>query len=314
MTGESMNTAEGDSARPLGSMTQRAEVLERVAQRIADAYGAQPKLLAAAVAGSVGTGLSDRWSDLEIDCYWEDPPTPDDRKAPIARLGAELTTLWEYDEDDREWSEDYVLDGVPVTVSNFRAATIEEFLEAVVERHDLDRAKHFRLAALRRSRPLRGEALLSGWRRRAMAYPDALVRAVLDQSFRYGGIPGWSARAALVERDDVIAVRTLLASVAERVFRATLAINRIYCPHGLAKWQHALLDECRMLPNDFASSLDGMWGPVPRVALSHAEALLIATLDLAEEELGLTLSTVRDELGEHRTPHGADTAGISRPR
>lgn len=303
-----MNIADDDSAlwALSTSKTQRTEALEQVAQRIADAYGSQPKLLALAVAGSVGAGLADSWSDLEIDCYWEDAPTREDRTAPIARLGADLTTMWEYDEDDREWSEDYILDGLPVTVSNFRTATIEEFLDAVVDRNDLDRIKHFRLAALRRSRPLRGEELLSGWRRRAEAYPDALLRASLEQTLRPGGVPGWNARAALVERDDVIAVRTLLAAVAERVFRATLAINRIYCPHGLTKWQHALLDECRILPADFATRLEGMWHPEPRVALAHAEALLLSTLDLAESELDTTLTGIRRELLDGRSRAPAD--------
>ena len=98
-----MNMADYDSKPAARSMskTQRTEVLERVAQRVPEAYGSQPNLLVVAVAGSVGAGLADSWSDLEIDCYREDAPTSEDREAPIARLGAELTAMWEYDEDDR---------------------------------------------------------------------------------------------------------------------------------------------------------------------------------------------------------------------
>jgi len=33
------------------------------------------KLAALTVAGSVGTGLAGRFSDLELDCYWFDPPS-----------------------------------------------------------------------------------------------------------------------------------------------------------------------------------------------------------------------------------------------
>ncbi len=45
-----------------------------VARRAAAAYTGNPKLAAFAVAGSVGSGLADRFSDLEIDCYWHEPP------------------------------------------------------------------------------------------------------------------------------------------------------------------------------------------------------------------------------------------------
>ena len=38
------------------------------AERAARAYTSDEKLAALAVAGSVGTGLADRFSDLELDC------------------------------------------------------------------------------------------------------------------------------------------------------------------------------------------------------------------------------------------------------
>ena len=45
----------------------------------------------------------------ELDCYWSSPPGDADRSGPIGALGGELTGFWEYDEDDQEWSEDYLL-------------------------------------------------------------------------------------------------------------------------------------------------------------------------------------------------------------
>src|SRR5271169_2415849 len=89
-----------------------------VASRAARAYAGNGKLAALAVAGSVGAGLADRFSDLELDCYWSSPPGDPDRIGPIGALGGELTGFWEYDEDDHEWSEDYLLGDLGVTVSN----------------------------------------------------------------------------------------------------------------------------------------------------------------------------------------------------
>ena len=41
-----------------------------LAGQAAEAYAGNAKLAALAVAGSVGSGLADRFSDLELDCYW----------------------------------------------------------------------------------------------------------------------------------------------------------------------------------------------------------------------------------------------------
>jgi hypothetical protein len=60
---------------------------------VARAYASNDKLAALTVAGSVGTGLADRFSDLELDCYWFDPPGDLDRSGPVHVLGGELQAL-----------------------------------------------------------------------------------------------------------------------------------------------------------------------------------------------------------------------------
>jgi len=67
------------------------------ARRAAQAYQPNPKLAALAVAGSVGSGLADQFSDLELDCYWFSAPGNQDRTGPIDALGGDLTALWDYD-------------------------------------------------------------------------------------------------------------------------------------------------------------------------------------------------------------------------
>jgi hypothetical protein len=93
------------------------------ARRAAQAYQANPKLAALAVAGSVGSGLADQFSDLELDCYWFSAPGNQDRTGPIDALGGDLTALWDYDQDEEEWSEDYRLRELDVTVGNFLTGT-----------------------------------------------------------------------------------------------------------------------------------------------------------------------------------------------
>jgi hypothetical protein len=55
-----------------------------VAERVAAASVGHPDLAALTAAGSVGAGLADQFSDLELDCYWSRPPTDRERLAASA--------------------------------------------------------------------------------------------------------------------------------------------------------------------------------------------------------------------------------------
>ncbi len=197
-----------------------------MAERAARAYAGNGKLAALTVAGSVGADLADRFSDLELDCYWSSPPGDADRTGPIGALGGELTGFWEYDEDDEEWSEDYLLGDLGVTVSNFLTGTVERFLDDVLLNAVTGPAKHMRLAALQRSRPLLGAELITSWRARADNFPDELVSALVRQALAPEVLTGWAARDALASRGDDLAAQDLLTRAGHAVVRAVLAVNR----------------------------------------------------------------------------------------
>jgi hypothetical protein len=65
------------------------------AWQIAEGYDDNQRLAVLTVAGWVGAGLADRWSDLELDCYWWQPPTDADGRTPIERAGAVLEDFWD---------------------------------------------------------------------------------------------------------------------------------------------------------------------------------------------------------------------------
>jgi hypothetical protein len=274
----------------------------RAAERVAAAYGPSPNLAVLAVAGSVGAGFADRWSDLELDCYWSEPPSEDDRRTPTSALGADLREFWDYDEDQEEWSEDYQLGALAVTVSNFTVATAERSLDAVLNDCDLDPVKHYRLAAIGSCRALRGTPTITAWRERAAAYPDALVLAVVESALSPERFPGWSAREALAERGDAIAFHSLLAAIAQGVLNAVLAINRTFQPHRLPKWQGRLLGSLPLRPEHLESRLEELWHARPLVALAVADELVYETIALTETLLGLQLGALRAALAEQRQP------------
>jgi hypothetical protein len=272
-----------------------------VAKSAARAYAPNGRLAVFAVAGSVGSGLADRFSDLEVDCYWHEPPGDRDRRAPIERLGGQLEAFWEYDTGDEEWSEEYILGTLPVTISNFVVGTAERCLDAVTLQADTDPVKHMRLAAIQCSRPLHGAALLCGWQDRAGRYPDRLVTAMVEQSLAPDALPGWSAREALARRGDDIALHHLLVSVQRAVFGAVLALNRIYQPHRLAKWQRHLLGGLQVAPGQLSERLHGLWSAGSAAhAIAQAESLLTDTVDLAEATAQVSLGEFREVLAERR--------------
>jgi hypothetical protein len=85
------------------------------------------------------------------------------------------------------------------------------------------------------------------------------------------------------------------------VVGAVLAINRVYAPHRLAKWQRPLLSGLRVTPADLAGRLHGMWSlDPPGPALRLAEDLLAETATLAETTAGADLAEFLADLAERR--------------
>ena len=271
-----------------------------VARRAAAGYAANPGLAALAVAGSVGACVADRFSDLELDCYWFRPPTEAERLAPVGSLDGELTALWDYDQDDEEWSEDYRVGELDITVSNFLVSSAERFLDDVVLRASTDPVRHMRLAALQRSCPLLGAELMASWRARADAFPDGLVSVLVEQALAPDVLRGWGAREALVSRGDGLAVGDLLARAGYAVVRVVLAVNRVYLPHRQLKWQRHLIAGLGLAPEQLGERLESMSASPPEEGLRTAEALLAETAALAEEHSGADISGFREALSERR--------------
>ena len=260
-----------------------------LARRAAGAYTRNPKLAALTVAGSVGAGLADRFSDLELDCYWSAGPSDQDRTAPIEALGGSLTALWDYDPDEEEWSEDYRLGQLDVTVSNFLTSTVDRFLDQVTGQADPDPVKHMRLAAVQRSQPLAGESLVTSWRERADQYPDQLVVAMVERSLNPQVLTGWAARA-------------LLSRIGYAVAGAVLALNRLYLPHRQLKWQQQLLSGLAVTPDRLTERLGQLFAPRTADAFQAAETLLADTVALAATRTEADLTGFRAELSERRRP------------
>jgi hypothetical protein len=283
-----------------GEVNVHAAWRMEVARRAARAYAGNGKLAALTAAGSVGAGLADRFSDLELDCYWSSAPSDADRTGPIDALGGELTGFWDYDAGDQEWGEEYLVGDLGVTISNFTTGTIGQWLDDVVLNADTAPVKHMRLAALQRSRPLLGAELITSWRARADSFPRELVSALVRQALAPEVLTSWAARDALVSRGDDLAAQVLLTRAGQAVVRAVLAVNRVYLPHPLIKWQHHLITGLELVPERLAERLGLVSAGPLAEAFRAAEALLEDTAALAEAHSDADLSSFRHALAERR--------------
>ncbi|HEY0936186.1 MAG TPA: DUF4037 domain-containing protein [Trebonia sp.] len=271
-----------------------------VAERVAAVYAGNPDLAALTVAGSVGAGLADRFSDLELDCYWTRPPTERERVAAVEALAGELAALWAYDPDDEEWSEDYRVGDLDITVSNFLTGTIERFLDDVLLRVSTEPVRHMRLAAVQRCQPLIGAEVIESWRTRAAEFPDNLVSALVEEALAPKALSGWAAREALASRGDDLALTSLRARSGQAVVHAVLALNRVYLPHRQLKWQRQLIAGLALAPDRFAERLGLVSAGPPEQALPALEGLLAEVADLAEAHSGADLEEFRETLAERR--------------
>jgi hypothetical protein len=85
------------------------------------------------------------------------------------------------------------------------------------------------------------------------------------------------------------------------VLGTVLAINRVYIQHRLVKWQRHMLAGLAVTPGRLADRLHALVSTASATqALDQAEALLIETVDLAENRAGIDLGEFRETLSERR--------------
>jgi predicted nucleotidyltransferase len=247
-----------------------------LAERIAAAYARNPNTAAIMIAGSVGRGRADRWSDIEIDVYYHRPPTITERRAAVEHAGGTLLAL---DEDDDEWEERMRFGAFEAATSTFLTSTMERYLNVVVDRADVAPLAQTRLSALLHALPVMGHTLIERWRARAAAYPDALIDAMLREHLRFDSF--WRNARMLAERDDRLLLVNQLLRTAERLMRALCGLNRRYLPtpDGL-KWMDESIAALPIAPSDLARRLRRVFESSPEDAVRELESLIDETLIL----------------------------------
>ena len=278
-----------------------------LAERIAAAYASDPNAQVVMIAGSVGRGRADRYSDIEVDVYYAEPPTVAQRIAAVERCGGEVELL---DEDDDEWEEQMVVHGFHAATSTFLVGTMERYLREVVDECRIATSAQVRLYSLQNAVTIKGGEQVERWRARAAAYPEGLRHAMLAENLPFDGF--WYAEEMFAARDDVLALYTLFVRVERQIIGALLGLNRLYLPTpDHIKWMDEMIDAMAVKPDDLSARLKGAFRLEPRAGVLALKELIVETLALVEMHMpGFDTAPYRANLGRQRPVWDAPPPGI----
>jgi predicted nucleotidyltransferase len=256
------------------------EVARRVAiaRRAVRAYAANDRVAAALVAGSVARGLADEASDIELDVYWTAPPSPADRAAAVEGAGFHRVYA---EEDEHEWADGLLVDGVKIDVSGFVTSTIDGYLDRALD-GDTEAELQVRVTALRDGIPLHGAGVVETWRARCADYPEALAVAMVQQGL---DLRSRERLEMLADRDDVLLLHRDLLDGVQGVLDALFGLNRVWMPHPFHKWldwEESLLPH---RPDGLAARVRRLLVAAPHDAVQALVALVDETYALAREHV-----------------------------
>jgi hypothetical protein len=261
-----------------------AQQVDEVARRVAiaakavRAYAADDRVVAALVGGSVARGLADAASDIELDVYWRSPPSLAARQAAVEGAGFERVYA---EEDENEWADGMLVDGVKIDVSGFAASTIDAYLDRVLA-GDTEAELQVRVTALRDGMPLHGHAVIDAWRVRSDRYPEALAVAMVEQGL---DLRSRERLEMLADRDDVLLLHRDLLDGVQGVLDALFGVNRVWMPHPFHKWldwEESLLAH---RPDRLARRIRGLLVAAPHDAVRAMVDLVDETYALARERV-----------------------------
>ena len=249
-----------------------------LAQKIAESYARNPNAQVVMIAGSVGRGSADRYSDIEIDVYYAEPPAHEERIAAVEGCGGTVALL---DEDEDEWEEQMLFDGFQAGSSTFLVSTMERYLSTVVDQCEIEPVAQVRLYSLLHAVPVKGIELIEQWRAKAASYPVGLTYAMLQEYLQFRGF--WYAKDMLVARDDLLLLYDIFVQIERQIIAALLGLNRIYLPTPTnLKWMDEMIEAMALKPTNLSARLKQAFRSDPAQAVQSLKAIIADVLTLVE--------------------------------
>lgn len=252
-----------------------------LAQKIAASYAQNPNARVVMIAGSVGRGTADRYSDIEVDVYYEKPPTEAERIAGVEGCSGVVD---KFDEDEDEWEEQMFLDGFHAATSTFLISTMERYLAEVVDQYQIAPSAQTRLYSLQHALPVKGETQSQQWLAKAAAYPEGLVHTMLQEYLPFRGF--WYAEEMLAARDDLLLLYDIFVRVERQILGALLGLNRLYMstPDHM-KHMDEMIGEMPLKPANLSPRLKQAFRLEPVQGVQSLKEIIAEILGLVEQHV-----------------------------
>lgn len=284
-----------------------------LAQKIAPIYANIPDIAAVVLLGGVARGLGDKYSDLDIACFWHRTPIEDERRAamlqfesilnaPVFIQGFETHMAFPDSEHGLFWEESAYIGGDNTTgfkidVNHRTIAAMQHILDDVILRLDTNGHKLETLYSIRRVTILHGAPLIEEWQSQAAIYPDALAAKLLLMH-----LPAMGANLDMhLFRGELFEFYRMLTEATFHLIAALLALNHIYRPD--LKRLASLAAEMPIKPSNLAPRIYALMRDDPAQAIQGFHQLAAEVFALVEHHLPeLDLTSARTKFLSRRQP------------
>jgi len=205
------------------------------------------------IGGSTARGQADRFSDVELEIFWNVSPTDADRREALEHSGGSIIRNAPYDASESVWHDALAIgqgaDGVPNTVLHVEIANrvvdvVDSALDDLLVRHNPSDFKESLAYSVLTGIPVHGTAVIERWRSLAKVYPDGLAVAVIR---RHAEIESLSDLPALIERGyNLLLINEMFCRAERQLFRILLALNRTY--YSGFKWLDSVANAMHVAP------------------------------------------------------------------
>jgi hypothetical protein len=264
-------------SRPLNEASRQRLAFAR---GLAPIYAVNPKVQAILVGGSVARGCADRYSDVEIGLFWEEPASDGELEAAFHQARGRRWELDPYVEAEDVRYEEYEAAGLKVDLRHMTVERMEAVLNAVLDDLDTDDERQQLVWVARHGIPLHGTERLARWKERAARYPEALAHAMVA---RHLSFPAWWSVAMYAQRGELPLLYQALGEVVHRIVGVLAGLNRLYHP-GL-KWLDRTIEEMALTPPDLAARIRRAYQSEPTAAAERMRQLVEETFTLVEQQM-----------------------------
>ena len=266
--------------------------LKMLASDISKVYMKNPKVEAVLLGGSVARNWNDKYSDIELFIFWKGSPSEEERKDSIHAVEGEIIDFHPY--EDKEWSETYITQGVKLEISNFLTSTIEDIINDVIIRFDINIDKQCLVASIHDGIALNGEGIIRRFKEKVNIYPRELSIAMINNNIYLGN--RWSNREALVEREDWLMLYRVMTSVQNNIMGILFGLNSLYVHHPAFKWQKQSLLKMAIAPENISDRLSSVLIDHPKKGVKELEGIIQEIYGFIESEFPtIDLSKVKDK-------------------